>query len=172
MRRAASQSGVCNYSISNVSIHRVFHNLRALWSSRSYASGQRQCRAKRMSARSLCYTGVRMDAADNLPGLAYVPVERTPVEELQARAERLQSLMREAGVDGVMATHNADVFYLSGTLQQAQVYLPSVGEPVVMVRKHLGRAGTDSSLPPESVIGVRSLRELPGLIEAAGGRPE
>jgi Xaa-Pro aminopeptidase len=94
------------------------------------------------------------------------------VEELRARAGRLQTLMHEADIDGVMATQNADVYYLSGTLQQAQVYLPSVGEPVVMVRKHAGRAAADSSLPEERIRGVRSLRDLPGIIEGAGGRPD
>src|SRR4051812_6281247 len=94
---------------------------------------------------------------------------RTPLSELEARAGRLQQLMREAGLEGLMATQNADVYYLSGMLQQAQVYVPVEGLPVAMVRKHEGRARADSSLPPERVVGVRSLRELPGIIEGAGG---
>ena len=93
----------------------------------------------------------------------------TPASELRARAERLQALMREAGIDGLMATQNADVFYLAGVVQQAQVYVPSEGDPLLMVRKHHGRAGTDSSLDPSRVVAVRSLRELPALIEGAGG---
>ncbi|HYP39083.1 MAG TPA: Xaa-Pro peptidase family protein [Chloroflexia bacterium] len=100
-----------------------------------------------------------------------VPVQVTPREELEARAVRLQALMRDAGVDGVMATQNADVFYLSGVIQQAQVYLPVEGKPVLMVRKHHGRSRMVSQLAEEQVVAVRSLRELPGLIEAAGGRP-
>ena len=79
--------------------------------------------------------------------------------------------MQDAGLDGLMATQNADVYYLSGMLQQAQVYLPAGGQPVAMVRKHFGRARADSLLPDGSVVSVRSLRELPGIIEAAGGRP-
>lgn len=100
-----------------------------------------------------------------------VPVQITPLEELEQRAARLQALMREAGVEGVLATQNADVFYLSGVVQQAQLYLPVAGSPVLMVRKHLERARSVSALPDETVTGVRSLRELPGLIEKAGGRP-
>lgn len=79
--------------------------------------------------------------------------------------------MRDAGLDGLMATHNADVFYLSGVVQQAQIYVPVAGDPVLMVRKHLGRARMVSRLPESAVVGVRSLRELPALIETAGGRP-
>jgi Xaa-Pro aminopeptidase len=112
-----------------------------------------------------------MDDTSSGLEMSYMPVEQTLVNELRARAVRLQSLMREAGLDGLMATQNADVYYLSGTLQQAQVYLPVAGEPVVMVRKHAGRATADSSLPHESIKSVRSLRELPGIIDAAGGKP-
>src|SRR4051812_7068144 len=97
------------------------------------------------------------DTGDNL-GLFEVPVQTTPVEELRSRATRLQALMREAGVQGVMATQNADVFSLSGTIQQAQVYLPAEGEPLLMVRKHFGRAQMVSRLGEGSVIAVRSLK--------------
>ena len=100
-----------------------------------------------------------------------IPVQTTPKHELEARAARLQALMREEGVDGVMATQNADVFYLGGVVQQAQVYLPVDGPPVLMVRKHLGRSRMVSQLPATSVVGVRSLKELPGIIQDAGGSP-
>ncbi len=103
--------------------------------------------------------------------MGYDQAERTPGSELQTRAERLQALMREAGLDGLMATQNADVYYLSGMLQQAQVYLPADGAPVLMVRKHVGRAQADSSLPESGVVSVRSLRDLPGIITAAGSQP-
>ena len=98
-----------------------------------------------------------------------VPVQVTPDDELRARAARMQAIMKDAGLDGVMATQNADVFYLSGVIQQAQVYLPAVGQPLLMVRKHHGRAGMVSQLGPSQVVKVRSLRDLPGLILEAGG---
>jgi Xaa-Pro dipeptidase len=102
----------------------------------------------------------------------YTPSERVPLEELQARAARLQALMRDAGLDGLMATQNADIYYLAGALQQSQVYLPVEGEPIMMVRKHPGRAQADSALGRGwgAVVPVRSLRELPDLMEKAGGR--
>lgn len=101
----------------------------------------------------------------------YTPSERVPLQELQARTERLQALMREADLDGMMATQNADIYYLTGALQQSQVYLPVVGHPVMMVRKHPGRAQADSALGNGwgKIMPVRSLRELPALIEEAGG---
>ncbi|HEX8221327.1 MAG TPA: Xaa-Pro peptidase family protein [Chloroflexia bacterium] len=100
-----------------------------------------------------------------------VPVERTPREELERRATRLQAAMREAGLDGVLATQNADVFYLSGVVQQAQLYLPAQGRPLLMVRKHFDRARITTALDESQVVGVRSLRDLPGLLESAGARP-
>jgi Xaa-Pro dipeptidase len=102
---------------------------------------------------------------------AQMLVQKTPPEELKDRARRLQALMREEGLDGVFATQNADVFYLSGVVQQAQVYVPVEGEPVLMVRKHPGRALMASALDEGQVAPVRSLKELPALIERAGGRP-
>src|SRR5207237_418909 len=100
---------------------------------------------------------------------AQIPVQTTPIDELRSRAQKLQTLMRQADVQGVMATQNADVFYLSGVVQQAQVYLPVEGQPLIMVRKHHGRARMVSQLGETAVVAVRSLRELPGLIEQAGG---
>jgi Xaa-Pro dipeptidase len=92
-----------------------------------------------------------------------------PAEELEARAARLQAAMRDATLDGVIATANADVLYLSGTIQQAQLYVPVEGRPLLMVRKHHGRALMASKLGDSGVVAVRSLRELPALIESAGG---
>lgn len=100
-----------------------------------------------------------------------VPVERTPRGELEHRATRLQVAMRAAGLDGVLATQNADVFYLSGVVQQAQVYLPAEGRPLLMVRKHFARARITTALDESQVVGVRSLRELPALLESVGARP-
>lgn len=108
------------------------------------------------------------------PGKNDTPVlqfEKTPAAELRSRAGRLQALMREAQLDGLLVTQNADVFYLSGAVQQAQLYLPMEGEPLLMVRKHPGRAMLSSELNEGGVVMVRSLRELPGLIEGVGARP-
>src|SRR5690242_19881625 len=99
-----------------------------------------------------------------------VVVQVTPQDELERRAARLQTLMREAGLDGVMATQNASVFYFSGVIQQAQVYIPVEGSPLLLVRKHHGRAVQTSQLGSTLVVGVRSLRQLPGLITEAGGK--
>ncbi len=98
-----------------------------------------------------------------------VIVQLTPQRELASRARRVQLLMREADLDGLMLTSNADVFYYSGAMQQAQLYMPVDGQPVLMVRKHPGRAMLSSTLGDGGVVAVRSLRELPGLMTLAGG---
>ncbi|HET9496230.1 MAG TPA: Xaa-Pro peptidase family protein [Chloroflexia bacterium] len=108
-----------------------------------------------------------------IPGVQAPPFEpqATPASELAWRAHRVQALMREAQIDGLIATHNPDVFYLSGVVQQAQVYLPVEGMPVLMVRKHHGRAVALTHLPESSVVSVSSLRELPAIISSTGRRP-
>ncbi len=131
-----------------------------------------QASSEAAANRPLWYTVVRMiHDTVTMQGL-YPQPQSTPLAELQARAARLQAAMREANLDGVMATQNADIFYLSGAIQQAQVYLPVEGEPILMVRKHPGRAEADSPLGQGwgRIVAVRSLRDLPALIEEAGGR--
>ena len=82
---------------------------------------------------------------------AAATLDRTTAEELRARAGRGQAAMREAQLDGLLVTQNADIFYLSGAVQQAQLYIPVEGEPLLMVRKHPGRAAS-SSKPPRAML--------------------
>ncbi|HEY7745741.1 MAG TPA: aminopeptidase P family N-terminal domain-containing protein, partial [Desulfuromonadales bacterium] len=59
----------------------------------------------------------------------------TPASELQARFQKLQSLMQKEGLDAVLITQSADLFYFTGSIQQGLLYIPAGGEPVYMVRK-------------------------------------
>jgi Xaa-Pro dipeptidase len=111
------------------------------------------------------------ESTDDLDYVDGVPVQKVPLEELRMRARRLQELMRESGFDGLMATHNADMLYLSGVVQQGQVYLPTEGDPLLMVRKHAGRAHLNSALQDDRIVDVRSLRQLPELITPGNSRP-
>ncbi len=122
-------------------------------------------------APGLCYTLFLMDP--RISGVQTPPFEPqiTPASELAWRAHRVQALMREAHLDGLIATHNPDVFYLSGVVQQAQVYIPASGSPLLMVRKHHGRARALSELPDQAVVPMSSLRDLPRIIESTGRKP-
>ncbi len=70
----------------------------------------------------------------------------TPSSECHARLEALRQTLRESELDGALLVHATDVFYLAGTRQNAALWLPAEGEPVLLVRKSLERARAESPL--------------------------
>jgi Xaa-Pro aminopeptidase len=92
-----------------------------------------------------------------------------------ARRARLQRALRASGIDAALITQNADLFYLSGTVQQSQLYVPAEGEPVLFVRKTLERARLESPIgrgAAGEVVDLPSLRQLGDLVRARrGGAP-
>jgi Xaa-Pro aminopeptidase len=63
-----------------------------------------------------------------------------------ARIERIQATLGGAGLDGALLVHASDVFYFAGTRQNAALWIPGDGPPILLVRKSLERAREDSSL--------------------------
>ncbi|HID87980.1 MAG TPA: aminopeptidase P family protein [Anaerolineae bacterium] len=95
----------------------------------------------------------------------------TPRAELDRRLARFQALLSREGLDGALLLQRADLFYFSGTTQQAHLFVPAAGAPLLMVRKSFRRAQRESAL--ESIVPLRSLRDLPGLLADHGhGQPE
>ncbi len=100
-------------------------------------------------------------------------MQLTPRVELENRIARLQELMAAAGMDAVLVLQNADLYYLSGTVQQSHLYLPASGEPLLMVRKSLVRARQESRLDTDRIVPLRSARQLLDLLNAHGlARPK
>ena len=96
----------------------------------------------------------------------------TPAGEIEARRARLQRALRASGIDAALITQNADLFYLAGTVQQSQLYVPAEGEPVLFVRKTLERARLESPIgrgAAGEVAELPSLRQLGDLIRARRG---
>lgn len=90
----------------------------------------------------------------------------TPAAEIDARIEQLQRHLAGAGIDGALILQTTDRFYFSGTIQQAHLYIPAEGEPLLMVRKSLDRARRES--PLKHIIGLDSPKHLPALIRRHG----
>lgn len=91
---------------------------------------------------------------------------KVPVEELAWRMERVRRGMRREGIDAMLVVQNADLFYLTGTVQQGALWVPREGEPLFLVRKDLGRAREES--PLTRVEPLRSPRELGEAVLRAG----
>ena len=92
----------------------------------------------------------------------------TPRSEIDARIHKLQAALQEAGIDGALILQNTDLFYFSGTIQQAHLYVPAEGQPLLMVRKSLVRAREES--PLTTITALKSPKQLPDMIRESGLR--
>lgn len=66
--------------------------------------------------------------------------------EAQQRLIKMQSLLAKQGLDGALIIVPIDVYYFTGTRQNSTLWLPTTGEPILIVRKSLERARKDSPL--------------------------
>ncbi len=90
-----------------------------------------------------------------------------PRQEIEQRIAAFQGALQAAEIDAALIVESSDLYYLTGTNQDAHLVVPAEGEPVYLVRRDLGRARDES--PLERVEPLRSLRDLgPAVLAAAG----
>jgi Xaa-Pro dipeptidase len=92
----------------------------------------------------------------------------TPGEEIESRISRLRNRMNEEGVEALLVAQKMDYFYLSGTSQDALLYLPLLGEPLLLVKRELERARAES--PLRMVADLKSIHRLSTLIQEHTGK--
>ena len=92
--------------------------------------------------------------------------QHTPVAEIKPRIRTLQNKLEQVGLDGALIIHHTNLFYYSGTSQSAHLFVPRVGEPLLMVRKSFERACQESPLP--IVLDVQSLKSIPAILKEHG----
>ena len=66
--------------------------------------------------------------------------------EAMQRVTTMQAQLQSKGVDGTLIIFPIDVYYFSGTRQNSTLWIPATGEPLLMVRKSLSRAKSESAL--------------------------
>ena len=81
--------------------------------------------------------------------------------ESEQRIIRLQSELRVKGIDGALFVYPIDVYYFTGTRQNAVLWVPADGNPQLFVRKSLTRALTESLI--EDTRQFPSSKEFPAL---------
>ena len=91
---------------------------------------------------------------------------KVPASEIQNRIERFQSLLCRHGIDLALIRQNADLYYFSGTVQDAHLFIPAEGAPLMAVWRSYDRALAES--PLENIVPLQGLSSLPGLLEDAG----
>ena len=92
--------------------------------------------------------------------------ENTPKSELEDRIKKLQIQLEKNNIDAALFLQKADLFYLSGTIQDSQLYIPVEGEPLLMVRKTVDRALAESSL--QHVAPLNSPKQIPDFLREYG----
>ena len=82
----------------------------------------------------------------------------TPQREIYSRIERIKSLIEKASLDGAFFNYKIDYYYLSGTMQDAFLLVRPDREPILFVRRELGRARRES--PLAEVLPIKSFSEV------------
>jgi Xaa-Pro dipeptidase len=108
-----------------------------------------------IGARSMQTTPVTFNTGANIPAA-----------ELDQRISALQLRIAKRGIDGALILQNADLYYFAGTIQQAHLYIPAEGEPLLLVKKSIHRAAAESGI--QQIVAMGSLKQLPDLIQQAG----
>lgn len=65
-------------------------------------------------------------------------------DDIKQRVSRMQALIRGKRLDGAFFIFPIDVYYFCGTNQNASLWMPAEGEPILLVRKSLARAREES----------------------------
>jgi Xaa-Pro aminopeptidase len=65
-------------------------------------------------------------------------------DECPARLAALRDALAARAIDGALLVYATDVLYLTGTRQNAALWVPAAGPPVLLVRKSLERARAES----------------------------
>ena len=89
----------------------------------------------------------------------------TPAAECTRRVASLRQALAAAGLEGALVLQAVDVLWLTGTRQNAALWVPVEGEPALLVRKSLERARAES--PLGRVMAFPPSRELAGVIGGA-----
>jgi len=89
----------------------------------------------------------------------------TPAAECTRRVASLRQALAAAGLEGALVLQAVDVLWLSGTRQNAALWVPVEGEPALLVRKSLERARAES--PLGRVMAFPPSRELAGVLGGA-----
>lgn len=89
-----------------------------------------------------------------------------PESELKNRIAAFQRDLAKNDIDAALILQRADLYYFSGTIQQAHLYVPAAGDPVLMVFKSQERARAESNL--ELIEPLISPKDIPDLIARHG----
>jgi Xaa-Pro aminopeptidase len=86
----------------------------------------------------------------------------TPALEIDRRIDQLKEQLAQNSIDAALIVQRADLFYFSGTVQEAHLWVPVEGEPILMVFKSLERAIAES--PLSRIAPIESAKAIPEIL--------
>jgi len=89
-----------------------------------------------------------------------------PARELQSRIIKLQEALAAREMNGALIVQKTDLFYFAATSQQGWLYVPVVGEPILMIFKEYERARQES--PLAEVVSLVGNKKIPALLDQYG----
>ncbi|MEW6622388.1 MAG: Xaa-Pro peptidase family protein [Bacillota bacterium] len=90
-------------------------------------------------------------------------------KEIKNRITKLQDKLKVLELDGALILERANLYYFSGTGQNCYLFIPSCGEPILMVKRDLDRALLES--PLKNIVPIRSRKEIISILEDCGVCP-
>jgi Xaa-Pro dipeptidase len=91
-----------------------------------------------------------------------------PHAEIDSRLSRLRERLTEEAIDGALFLYPIDIYYFSGCRQNAALWVPANGSPVLLVRKSYLRAARESLIA--DVRPFPASRELPAFFGGTARR--
>ncbi len=89
--------------------------------------------------------------------------------EINHRITALQEEIDARGLGGVLLIDRVNIFYFSGSGRQCRLYVPSFGEPVLMVKDSVEKAKGES--PLKNIVAMRGSKDIPDLLKGFGIQP-
>ncbi len=90
----------------------------------------------------------------------------TPKSELDHRIAKLQDYLIKNNIDGALIVQRVDLFYFSGTIQQANLYIPADGDSILIAFKSSERATAESAI--NRIAPLKSPRAIPEILKQNG----
>jgi Xaa-Pro dipeptidase len=93
-------------------------------------------------------------------------METVPKVEIEQRIRRFQAELAAIDLEGAFILQNADMFYFSGTIQSSVLFVPTQGQPILMVQKNLKRARRESGL--KAIVPIENKSQIPRVLSDFG----
>ncbi len=87
----------------------------------------------------------------------------TPAEEIELRIKRIRTHIAKAGLDGILISSNANIYYLTGRVFSGFVYIPAEGETLYLIRRpnDIEGEGAVRIRKPEDIVEVLAEKGMP-----------